>query len=158
METDIVVFQYLPHLDAFIVDETFADIVETLGLGEWNHVVFLGRYFMLDNDYGEHWFDNWDEREAIEEKSKESGFDSNELLIINPERMQNGMDGPCHSPRMRKLFWTDVLKSLKLSLDFLCEEARRNAKRQRDNDFDVEQQIAKVRGKYDRRGIRTDAR
>ncbi len=26
------------------------------------------QYFMLDNDYGEHWFDNWDKREEIQEK------------------------------------------------------------------------------------------
>jgi hypothetical protein len=47
-----------------------------------------------------------------------------ELLIIDPERFQNGKDGPCHPPAFRKRFWTDVLRSLELSFDLLVDEAR----------------------------------
>ena len=79
---------------------------------------------MLDNDYGEHWFDNWDEREAVEERAHALGLESDELMILKPERMANERDGPCHPPELRKLFWTDVLRSLELSYELLFEEAR----------------------------------
>jgi hypothetical protein len=79
---------------------------------------------MLDNDYGEHWFDNWDEREAVEARARELGLESDDLMIINPDRLANERDGPCHSPALRKLFWTDVLKSLELSYELLFAEAR----------------------------------
>ena len=46
------------------------------------------------------------------------------MLIIDPERLQDGRDGPCHSPEFRKRFWTGVLRSLELSYDVLFDEAR----------------------------------
>ena len=96
---------------------------------EWSPVVWIGRYFTRDNDFGEHWFDNHDERDKLEGKAKQLGYDSDELLIVVPERYQDGKDGPCHSPELRKKFWTDVFSSLHLSLDTLFEEARYNNKR-----------------------------
>ena len=120
----IVVFKYIPELDCFVVDETYRRIVDYLGLNEWNHVVWIGRLFTLDNDYGEHWFDNWDERAAIEGKAFELGYDSNDLLIIVPDRLQNGKDGPCHTDDFRRRFWTEVLSSLTLSLELIFAEAR----------------------------------
>lgn len=156
---EIKVFKYIPELDAFLVTEEFSDIVRTLGLSEWNDVVFIGRYFMLDNDYGEHWFDNWREREELGEKAEALGIDvgfcGENLKVIVPERMQNGHDGPCHSQQMRKLFWTDVLKSLTLSLDFLFAECRRQHTKKKfprrdEEQLNVEEVIAKVKAKYER--------
>src|SRR5262249_34215075 len=117
------VFEYVPELDAFLITKEFQRLASSLGLMEWHAAVWIGRLFMLDNDYGEHWFDNWDEREAVEEKAREMGIDSHDLMIFTPERFANGRDGPCHSPELRKLFWTDVLKSLELSHELLFEEA-----------------------------------
>ena len=87
-------------------------------------------------------------------KRKELGLDYeyDELLIVVPERFQDreqhcwqckeefhtvpcptpgcdnelhvGVDGPCHSLEMVKKFWTEVLKSLDISLEFLLAEAR----------------------------------
>ena len=54
----IPVFKYIPEIDAFILDPTFKRIANELGLNEWHEVVWIGRYFALDNDFGEHWFDN----------------------------------------------------------------------------------------------------
>ena len=45
-------------------------------------------------------------------------------MIVDPERFQNGKDGPCHTPELRKRFWTDVLRSLELSYELLFAEAR----------------------------------
>ena len=53
-----------------------------------------------------------------------SALADDDLLIIDPERFQNGKDGLCHSPDVRKRFWTDVLSSLELSYDLLFDEAR----------------------------------
>ncbi len=83
------------------------------------------QYFMLDNDYGEHWFDNWDKREEIQEKAKEMGYYSDDLLIVDPSRLQNEKDGPCHTDEERKMFWTDVYKSLHISLETIFAESRK---------------------------------
>ena len=120
------VFDYIEALDAFLVTPEFTTASERLGLTEWTPVVWIGRLFFLDNDYGEHWFDNWDEREALEARAAELGIDDSELMIINPWRFQNGKDGPCNTDSMRKAFWTDVLKSLTLSYELLFEQARDN--------------------------------
>jgi hypothetical protein len=112
----IRVFRYLDEFDAFVVTDDYREIADTLGLTEWNPVVWIGRLFTLDNDYGEHWFDNWDLREA-------KGL-SEEYFLVDPDRFQNGRDGPCHTPAFRKRFWTEVLRSLELSLDLLFDEAR----------------------------------
>ena len=118
------VFTYIDQLDAFEVTDQYRDLAERLGLTEWNPVVWIGRLFTLDNDYGEHWFDNWPEREALADAAGKLGIASDELMIIVPERFKNDADGPCHSPTLRKQFWTDVLKSLTLSYDTLFAQAR----------------------------------
>lgn len=141
----------MDDLDAFVVDETYREIAVTLGLAEWSPVVWIGRLFALDNDFGEHWFDNWDLRE-------QKGL-SEEYMIIDPDRFKNDRDGPCHSPEFRKRFWTDVLKSLELSFDLICDEARRfNEKRRSfrettgvdlddDEIVDLEERIARMKAK-----------
>jgi len=119
------VFRYLEELDAFLPTEEYAELARELGIAEWNPVVWIGRLFTQDNDFGEHWFDNWDLREAKEKEAEAMGLDAFELLILDPERFQNGVDGPCHEPELRKRFWTDVLRSLELSYQVLYDEARR---------------------------------
>jgi hypothetical protein len=57
------IFRFLDDMDAFVATEAYRDIADTLGLSEWTPVVWIGRLFALDNDYGEHWFDNWELRE-----------------------------------------------------------------------------------------------
>jgi len=110
------VFRYIDDLDAFVVTEQYRDIADTLGLSEWTPVVWIGRLFAMDNDFGEHWFDNWELRE-------EKGL-SEDYLLIEPTRFKDDRDGPCHTAEFRKRFWTDVLKTLKLSFDLICDEAR----------------------------------
>jgi hypothetical protein len=119
-------FEYLPETDCFIATPLFKQVARYIGLMEWNPVVWMGRYFALDNDYGEHWFDNWPERAVIcfHPALTERGLDETELFIIDPERFENKVDGPCHPPELRKMFWTEVLKSLEFTLDFLFAEAR----------------------------------
>ncbi|MFC0518993.1 hypothetical protein ACFFGT_32565 [Mucilaginibacter angelicae] len=121
----IKIFKYLDELNCFMVDNDYKRIADQLGLTEWNEVVWIGRFFILDNDYGEHWFDNWPERELIEDKAKIMGYDSTELFVIDHERFKDNRDGPCHSPDERVRFWTDVLKSLHLSYETLFAEARK---------------------------------
>ena len=58
----------------------------------------------MDNDFGEHWFDNWDLREPLEAKAKELGLDTTELFVLDPDRFKNDVDGPCHTPEERVLF------------------------------------------------------
>ncbi len=146
------IFRYLDDRDAFVVTETYRDIADTLGLTEWSPVVWIGRLFTLDNDFGEHWFDNWDLRE-------QKGL-SEDYLLIDPNRFADERDGPCHSPEFRKRFWTDVLRSLELSFDLLCDEARRFNERRRElletADLDptdgvigdLEDRIGRLRVKY----------
>lgn len=117
-------FRYVAELDAFLVTEELTRICDHLGLTEWTPVVWMGRYFARDNDVGEHWFDNWDERESLEERARALGIDDFHLMVIVPERFADGFDGPCHPPELRKSFWTEVLRSLTLSHEFLFAEAR----------------------------------
>jgi hypothetical protein len=153
----IKVFNYIPEVDAFLPTPEFSEIARKLGLCEWTDVVFICRLFALDNDYGEHIFDNWDEREERESKCQSLGIESSQLLVVDPERFQNGWDGPCHSKKIRKLFWTDVLKSLTLSLEFLFEEARRTTQKHKKNarpfgnltPEQLELNIQEVREKYE---------
>jgi len=121
----IAVFRYIEPLDGFEVTSTYREVAEQLGLGEWSPVVWIGRYFLMDNDSGEHWFDNWALREQNEARAAELGIDVETLFFIDPSRFVDGRDGPVHSPEARKAFWTDVLRSLRLSLGTLVEEARR---------------------------------
>lgn len=147
--TVIKVFDYIEELDAFKVTKEFAELNDYLGLTEWNPVVWIGRLFILDNDYGEHWFDNWDEREEIADKAKRLGIDENELLIIVPERFENGKDGPCNLSEIRRNFWTDVLKSLELSYELLFEKAKLNNKRMEEIGLDhienLEERITEIK-------------
>jgi hypothetical protein len=128
---NVRVFNYIEELDAFVITEEYKRLADELELTEWHEAVWIGRLFYTDNDVGEHWFDNWDEREAAEAKAKELGFDESELMIVVPERFFDGSveDGLCFSPEIRKAFWTDVLKSLELSYNLLFDVARYEAKR-----------------------------
>jgi len=90
----IKVFDYMPELDCFVVRPEFKSLMERLGISEWTPVVWLGRLFIMDNDYGEHWFDNWDEREEVLKRAKELGkeqlipygFEGDELMIVVPDK------------------------------------------------------------------------
>lgn len=131
----IQIFKYIEQLDCFIIDNEYKKIADSLGLSEWNEVVWIGRYFLLDNDNGEHWFDNWDLRENLEAKAKQHGIEADNLFIIDPRRFKNDYDGPCHTDTERKRFWTDVLKSLRLSYDTIFTEAKKvNDLRARDDE------------------------
>jgi len=149
----VKVFRYIAELDAFVVTEEYRRLADTLGLREWTPVVWIGRLFTRDNDFGEHWFDNWELREARREQTQRFGLDESELLIVDPDRFQDGRDGPCHSPAQRKRFWTDVLRSLTLSYDLLFEEARMINKRMKEvfpEDYivDLEVRIAAIRTEH----------
>lgn len=145
----IKIFKYIDHLDCFVIDPRYKSIAGQLGLNEWHEAVWIGRYFLLDNDFGEHWFDNWKERGEVEKKAKELGFAPHELMIINPEKFQNGQDGPCHTAEERRMFWRDVLDSLELSFKTIVSEAvRANYKREMtDPDFinDLDERIHKLK-------------
>ena len=143
------VFTYIDQLDAFMVTDEYRDLADWLGLTEWHPVVWIGRLFTLDNDYGEHWFDNWEEREVLADAARQLGIASDALMIIVPERFKDDADGPCHPPTLRKQFWTDVLKSLALSYDTLFEQARQsNARTQailpEEYIADLEERIAAI--------------
>lgn len=125
-DSPVKIFDYIPELDAFAVTPEYDHIATELGLAEWNPVVWIGRLFMRDNDFGEHWFDGWKGREERFKPAKALGYDSERLLIVDPSWFTDGKDGPCHTDEQRKAFWTDVLRSLHLSLDTLFEEARQN--------------------------------
>ena len=145
----VKVFKYIDQIDAFLVTDEFRYICEILGLIEWNPVVWIGRLFTLDNDYGEHWFDNWEDRELLKDQAEKLGIPYEDLLMIAPDRFKNDVDGPCNPPDIRKRFWTDVLKSLRLSYDTIFEEARHYnelAKERIPDEFiaDLEERIAKI--------------
>ena len=124
MMKTVKVFQYIEALDSFVVTEEFRQLSNELNLTEWHPTVWLGRLFTLDNDYGEHWFDNWDLREERQEQAEALGIASSDLMVIDPARFVNNVDGPCHPVEIRKLFWCDVLQSLALSYSLLFEAAR----------------------------------
>lgn len=132
----VTVFKYIKELDAFVVDPEYRIIARQLGLMEWSEVVWIGRYFLMDNDLGEHWFDNWDLRERVAEKIESLGLEVQEVFLIDPNRFQDGQDGPCHSEEDRKSFWKDVLISLQLSMDTLIREARTQNETRRLNDLE----------------------
>lgn len=153
----IRVFRFLAALDAFEPTEEYRAIAEDLGLVEWHPVVWIGRLFCMDNDFGEHWLDNWDAREEKKEAAGALGISVEDLLVIDPERFQDGQDGPCNTPALRARFWRDVLESLELSLEVLFEEARSfNARAEGREDLadlylpDLEQRIARWQEHYSR--------
>lgn len=80
----------------------------------------------MDNDFGEHWFDNWEEKDTVwqDKTAEQLGYEYDKLMVINPDRFKDGRDGPCHSAALRRKFWTDVLTSLQISLSLMIEEAR----------------------------------
>jgi hypothetical protein len=118
------IFRYLPEVDAFDATPEYAQLATTLGIAEWNPVVWIGRLFLMDNDFGEHWFDNWEAREVRRALAESHGLDADTLLIIDPDRFRDGRDGPCHTAEFRARFWRDVLKSLALSSELLFDKAR----------------------------------
>lgn len=147
--TRVRIFRYLEDLDCFVVSEEYRKVADQLGLSEWNPVVWIGRLFMLDNDYGEHWFDNWELREQLKPEAEKRGVVYEDLMVIDPDRFKNDDDGPCHSPELRKKFWTDVLKSLELSYDLIFAEARAENEKIRETlpemyIEDLEQRIERV--------------
>jgi hypothetical protein len=158
----IKIFDYIEKLDAFVPTRQFKEISDYLGLTEWHCAEWIGRLFYLDNDYGEHWFDNWDLRDKIKDEAESYGFEYDKLLIIDPERFKNGKDGPCNKSNIRKVFWTDVLDSLTLSLDLIIEKARlRNDENKKmsdkfpdDEDYknnyisNLDERIYEIRSKY----------
>jgi hypothetical protein len=121
----IKVFNYISELDCFDTTPEFKKICAEFGLTEWHEAVWIGRFICMDNDFGEHWFDNWDERDKAEEKAKELGLASECLFFIDPDRFLDGRDGPCHTREERKRFWTDVCTSLHLSIETIKAEAKK---------------------------------
>ena len=117
------VFNHRPDLDSFEVTPEFLEVARDLGLEEWHAAVFIGRSFAMDNDFGEHWFDNWDARDTKRETAERQGVDADQLLLIDPARFCHGRNGPCHPAPLRALFWRDVLLSLDLSPELLFAEA-----------------------------------
>jgi hypothetical protein len=157
MDKMIKIFNYIPELDAFDVTPEYKEIADTLGLSEWNPVVWIGRLFTMDNDYGEHWFDNWTERDAIETKARKLGYDENLLYVIDPTRFKDNVDGACHSNQERALFWTDVLKNLALDFDTLvvfatkCNYPSRypDGSKNPDHIINFKKKVEELRKKYD---------
>jgi len=145
----IKIFNYLPDLDCFVLNATYRALADHLGLTEWHSAVWIGRLFMLDNDYGEHWFDNWDLREQLRDQAEQRGIAYEDLMVIDPDRFKNDDDGPCHTPELRKHFWTDVLKSLELSYEVIFAEARAENEKIRERIpemyiADLEQRIERI--------------
>jgi catechol 2,3-dioxygenase-like lactoylglutathione lyase family enzyme len=118
------IFRYLPEVDAFQLTPDYTALVEALHIGDWEAFAWLGRLFSLDNDVGEHWFDNWDLREQRAESAARHGLDTNTLLVVNPRRMADGRDGPCNTDEFRGRFWREVLMSLDLSEALIIAKAR----------------------------------
>lgn len=148
----IRIFKYIDQLDCFVVNPEYKTMADKLGLSEWNEVVWIGRFFSLDNDNGEHWFDNWSERDKLSEKAKGFGIESHNLLVIAPDRFKNGFDGPCHTDNERRRFWTDVLKSLELSVDTIIDEAVKfnNEREKTDEEYipDIDHRITELKSAY----------
>ena len=106
----------------------------------------------MDNDSGEHWFDNWNEREQAEEKVKQLGLISESLFFINPDRFKDEKDGPCHSSEERKQFWTNVCKCLQLSIETIIAEAKKFNEEIKKTDEpyiqDLEERIKQITNRY----------
>lgn len=149
----IKVFKYIEEFGFFVVEPVYKKIADELCISEWSEVVWIGRYFILDNDYGEHWFDNWELREKHESEIAKLGIGPTEVFIVDPDRFENGKDGPCHTYEERKRFWTDVLKSLQISYNTLCFEARKINEQNKELNKEsyienIEERITQVRIKY----------
>lgn len=121
---DIQILEYIETGDFFIITKEYDKLAKRLGLSQWNSLTWIGRLISLDNDYGEHLFDNWTQKKQKSEIAKSLGYDSNELIIIVPKKFQNGYDGPCNTDEFRKTFWTDVFRSLKINLSTIIQKAQ----------------------------------
>jgi hypothetical protein len=157
----VKVFDYYPAVDAFWCTPAYKELAEGLHLVEWSPVVWVGRLFARDQDFGEHWFDNWELREAREKAFPDfappAGESWETALIVDPacftetdaycfgchqghkelscpcgSLVHVGTDGPCTSAAAKKAFWTDVLSSLAVSRATLAAVAVDYA-----HDFDV---------------------
>lgn len=119
----------------FSVQPDFARVVELLDMFEWSPVVWLGRLLLMDEDYGEHMFDAWEERDALRPKIRELGLgkllgnDGEFALVVRPETFVGRRDGPCNTNAARLAFWTDVLSSMSLSAATMLECARSHHRR-----------------------------
>jgi hypothetical protein len=151
---EIKIFDYIVDLDCFVINSDYKEICDYLGITEWEQAAWIGRYFTLDNDYGEHWFDNWELRDEKEAKAKELGVEYDRMLIIDPERFKNDSDGPCHENTQRKQFWTSTLKSLRLNIELIVGEARVNNSMVDESDRlnDLEKRIEEIKTKFGARG------
>ena len=133
----IKVFDYLSELDCFVVRKEFKDLMERLGLSEWTPVVWLGRLFCMDNDFGEHWHDRWDERELVVKKAKELGmvvkqcvieingekYDEDELMIVAPDAFtDHGAFCMDCKKRVKMANCPDCGKSIHVGPDGPCNE------------------------------------
>lgn len=65
----ITIFKYLEELDAFVLTDEYKRIAGHLGLDGGERYAWIGRLFTMDNDFGEHWFDNWELRGQIAEEA-----------------------------------------------------------------------------------------
>jgi hypothetical protein len=162
MTTRIKIFDYLEDVDGFLVTDEYHMLADELGLTEWHPVVWIGRLFLMDNDFGEHWFDNWDIREQKRDMLTHRGLEVDSMLFLDPQRFQDGKDGPCHSATFRKHFWTNVLQSLELDLDLILDKAKDKQKALRqlmeeipdDSGYaeevipNIEQRIAAIMARY----------
>ena len=147
------IFSYVEALNCFVVDPNYKRLADYLGLTEWNEVVWIGRYFLMDNDVGEHWFDNWDLREPLQAQAAALGLNETELFVLDPDRFKDDRDGPCHSSEERVLFWKDVLLSLQLSDETLFREAKKLNAEYKELELeeylpDLEERIAALKNGY----------
>lgn len=127
------VFDYHPAVDAFTVSAVYGAIADWLGLTEWHPAVWIGRLLAMDEDYGEHLWDNWDEREARTAAAEALRLDANDLLIVVPARHVAGRDGPSHSDTLRAHFWRDALRGLVLSTPTLEQAAAESGRSEADD-------------------------
>lgn len=146
---DLQIFDYVEEGDFFVVTKEYQAIADKLGLTEWNSVAWIGRLIALDNDYGEHWFDNWKEREEKVEIATKLGFEIGEILIVDPNRFQDGKDGPCHTNEFRKTFWTDILRTLKINLSTIIKKAIQENEKEKtidikEYDYQLDEKINEV--------------
>ena len=120
---DIQVFQFVPELDAFVCTPLYVRIARALRIVEWNPSVWIGRLFCMDNDYGEHWFDN-EVTQATIDRAYAMGFTW--PCRLDPDRFKDDENGPCHTPEMRRRFWSDVVRTFRLSWSTLVAQALEN--------------------------------
>ena len=117
-------FIHHPAVGGFTYTAEYKELLEVLDLGWWDGRAWLGRLFSMDNDVGEHWMDNDELTEARASQAGRAGLDLHELMVLDPERMADGRDGPCNTTEFRMRFWTEVLAGLDLSEQLIIDSAR----------------------------------